>query len=171
MVATGGYIAALAGGSGQQSLYEGYLAQMQQRVFDPIGMENTTFRFDEVEADPDHATPHGVNVLFEYHPIPLSTEELLTPIAPAGASWSNVRDMARYLITEMNQGVSPDGKRVVSAENLKVTWQPQVAISADTSYGLGWIVDKYEGCPCCPTVATPWASPRTWPSCPRPGWA
>ena len=74
-------------------------------------------------------------------------EEFVTPIAPAGAYWSTGQDMARYLITELNKGVSPDGKRVVSAENLQVTWTPQVSITAESSYGLGWIIDQYKGQP------------------------
>jgi len=54
-------------------------------------------------------------------------------------------DMGRYLTTELDQGVAPDGTRVVSAVNLAVTWEPQVPISAEASYGLGWIIDEYKG--------------------------
>ena len=61
--------------------------------------------------------------------------------------WSNVRDLARYLITVLDQGVVPSGPRVVSAENLKLTWEPQVPISADVSYGLGWMIGEYKGLP------------------------
>ncbi len=145
MVGTGGYIAALAGGATYADLYNGYLAQMQARVFDAIGMPNTTFSFEQVRAAPDHATPHGLTLGGDYIPLPLSDEELLRPIAPAGASWSNARDMARYLITELNRGVSQEGRRVVSEQNLGVTWTPQVPVSAETSYGLGWFVDSYKG--------------------------
>jgi CubicO group peptidase (beta-lactamase class C family) len=137
--------AALAGSRGPAGMYDAYLQQMQQRVFDPIGMSRTTFRFEEVAADLNHATPHGENVLYEYGPLPLSVERLLIPVAPAGASWSTARDMARYLMTELNRGVSPGGVRVVSAGNLGVTWQPQIAVGPDTSYGLGWFVGKYKG--------------------------
>ncbi len=147
MVGAGGYIAAVAGSGQSKDLYQAYVSQMQQRVFDPIGMSHTTFSFDKIKAAGGYATPHGLNISCEYYPIPLSTEELLSPIAPAGASWSTASDMARYLITQINQGVSPDGKRVVSAENLQVTWEPQVRVGADTSYGLGWFVDKYKGLP------------------------
>ncbi len=145
MVASGGYIAALAGSSDTTDMYGAYLAQIQHRVFDPIGMAHTTFNFEEVAAAPDHATPHGEDALYEYSPLPLSVERLLIPVGPAGASWSTARDMARYLITELNRGVSPDGVRVVSEKNLEVTWQPQVAVNADTSYGLGWFVGHYKG--------------------------
>jgi CubicO group peptidase (beta-lactamase class C family) len=147
MVGSGGYIAAVAGSGQSNDLYQGYVSQMQQRIFDPIGMSRTTFSFDRIKAAGDHATPHGLNLAHEYQPIPLSTEELLAPIAPAGASWSTASDMARYLITQINQGVNPDGQRVVTAENLHVTWEPQVQVSADASYALGWFVDEYKGLP------------------------
>src|SRR5690606_37785627 len=44
-----------------------------------------------------------------------------------------------------NAGVAPDGIQVVCAENLATTWEPQVPISANSSYGLGWFVDEYKG--------------------------
>jgi CubicO group peptidase (beta-lactamase class C family) len=70
---------------------------------------------------------------------------MLLPVAPAGALWSNAHDMALYMITELNEGISPNGERVVSAENLKKTWEPQVEITANIRYGLGWMVDEYHG--------------------------
>lgn len=148
MVAAGGYIAAIAAGGNYGTLNADYFAAMQERVFDPIGMTRTTFDFATVLADGDHAVPHGGafdETNSYYLPLPIETEELLLPVAPAGAAWSTANDMARYIITQMNQGVSPDGERVVSAENLLTTWQPQVSIDATTSYGLGWIVGDYKG--------------------------
>jgi CubicO group peptidase (beta-lactamase class C family) len=150
MVAAGGYIAAVAAGGSYGTLDADYFAAMQERVFDPIGMTRTTFDFATVLADDNYALPHG-SAFDEtdayYLPLPIQTEELLLPVAPAGAAWSTANDMARYLITQMNQGISPDGEQVVSAENLLTTWQPQVSISATVSYGLGWIVGDYKGAP------------------------
>src|SRR6185295_19399506 len=93
----------------------------------------------------NYGIPHGVSGSGDYVPMSVNIERLLTPMAPAGAVWSNVNDMARYLITELNQGVSPDGTRVVSAENLGVTWTPQVAVAANSQYGLGWFIDDDAG--------------------------
>jgi CubicO group peptidase (beta-lactamase class C family) len=145
MVATGGYIAArTAGGSGD--LYADYLAQMQKRVFNPIGMASTTFSFDRVRANRNYAIPHGLTAAHEYVPISLDIEERsLATTAPAGTSWSNAQDTARYLITQLNRGVAPNGRRVVSARNLKVTWQPGVEISPGVHYGMGWIIADYRG--------------------------
>ncbi len=146
MVATGGYAAAVAAGGAEGSLHEAYVAALQERVLGPIGMTDSTFSFDEAAAG-EHATPHGSTLAGGYAPIPLSAEGFLAPIAPAGGLWSNVGDMARYTLTQLERGVAPDGTRVVSEENLRETWQPQVPISADTSYGLGWLIDDYKGLP------------------------
>jgi CubicO group peptidase (beta-lactamase class C family) len=145
MVAAGGYLATLATGADYGDLYDSYVTLMQEGVFDPMGMSSTTFSFDEVQASGDYANPYGLTVLGDHVELELGIEAVLVPIGPAGALWSNVADMANYLITSLNAGVSPGGTRVASAENLAVTWQPQVDISADASYGLGWIVEDYEG--------------------------
>ncbi|HEU5249667.1 MAG TPA: serine hydrolase domain-containing protein, partial [Thermoanaerobaculia bacterium] len=129
LVAAGGYIAAWAARGASRDLYTNYLAQMQARVFDPIGMSATTFSFDRALVNPNRATPHGKTVAGEYRPISVDLEKPLTPFAPAGAEWSTARDVARYLITQLNRGVAPEGKRVASAENLTATWQPQIEIA------------------------------------------
>jgi len=43
----------------------------------------------------------------------------------------------------LNEGVAETGQRVVSAENLSLLWQPQIAIDSRVSYGLGWYVEDY----------------------------
>jgi CubicO group peptidase (beta-lactamase class C family) len=145
MVATGGYLAALAGGGTYGDLYAEYAALMQAKVFDPMGMTHTTFSFEEVEAGGAYATPYGRTPTGDLVPLSLDDERVLMPMGPAGALWSNVLDLAKYLITDLSGGVAPDGTRVVTGENLAVTWEPQVQITADASYGLGWIVEDYHG--------------------------
>jgi CubicO group peptidase (beta-lactamase class C family) len=147
MVAAGGYIAAVAASGKPTQFYEHYVAEMQRRVFDPIGMHATTFSLAEVAASADYARPHSVNLKLAPVALPLGVERAVTPVAPAGAVWSNALDLARYLVTELQQGVAPNGVRVVSAEGLSETWKPHVAVSAKASYGLGWFVDEYKGQP------------------------
>lgn len=147
LVATGGYAAAAAFDD-SVGLGIAYRNGMQELVFDPIGMDNTTFDSSAVEARGDYATPHGAYLDGTYQPIPLSLEEaLLLAIEPAGGAWSTVGDLARYMLTMIDRGVTPDGERVVSEENLDVTWQPQVPIDASTDYGLGWILSSFGGVP------------------------
>ena len=147
MVATAGYIAADAAEGGTADLETEYERALQERILDPIGMENTTVLFDTVRARGNYATPHMLTLENTYVPISMDVEGVLIPVAPAGLHWSTLDDMAKYMITQLNEGVAPDGTRVVSAENLKETWKPQIALSNEASYGLGWIVTEYKGVP------------------------
>ena len=145
MVAAGGYAAAAADGAEHGALFDGWLASMRARVFEPIGMRDTLVRPEGVLARDDVAVPHGMNLDGSYRPLAFETERVVLPVAPAGAAWSTVRDMGRYLVTELSLGVAPDGERVVSEANLRETWQPQVPIDASTHYALGWMVGEYKG--------------------------
>lgn len=147
MVATGGYLAALADGGSYASLFEDYSASLQARILDPLSMTRSTMDFESVLADDNYAQPHGININGEYVEIPVDYERFALPVAPAGALWSTGEDMAQYMIMEMNRGVAADGTRIVSEENLAQTWQPQVQITAQSSYGLGWFVEDYQGLP------------------------
>ncbi len=147
LVGTGGYAAATAAGAEFGNLFDGYSATLAENVLAPIGMTNTTIYFDEVRARNNYAMPHSAGLDGHYEPLPLAIEEILVPIAPAGAHWSTLEDMTRYLLTELALGVAPDGTRVVSEENLRETWEPQVPVSADVDYGLGWFVSDYKGLP------------------------
>lgn len=145
LVATGGYAAAAATGATFGDLFAGYQAALQSHVLDPIGMTNTTVAFADVHARANYALPHDLGLNGVYQALPLEFEEILVPVAPAGAHWSTLEDMAAYLQTELAVGVAPNGTRVVSEANLRETWQPQVPVSADTDYGLGWFVGDYHG--------------------------
>ena len=126
MVAAAGYLAALAAGAEYGSLGDAYIDLVEERIFEPLGMDSTTFSFEEALASDNVAVPYGLFTDFTFQPIPYEVEEAFaTPIAPAGGAWSNVLDMAQYMIMQLNGGVAPDGTRIVS-EDLRHTWQPQV---------------------------------------------
>lgn len=147
MVATAGYIAGHVAQPDIADLAEAYAAALAERVTGPLGMTNTTMSFADVEARGQYATPHGLLLTGGVGPISLEIERSLEPIGPAGAHWSTLNDMARYMVAQLNPGVAADGTRVVSEQNLLVTRLPQVQISADTAYGLGWMVGAWRGLP------------------------
>lgn len=147
MVATAGYIAGQVAEGNHGDLPGDYAKALQDRVLGPIGMISTTLSFQQVEEEGNYAIPHTAMLDRSYAPISLDVERFLQSIGPAGAHWSTLNDMARYMITQLADGVAPDGKRVVSAENLNVTRKPQIAINANASYGLGWMVTSYHGQP------------------------
>lgn len=146
MVASAGYLAALVAGGEYGTLYKDYVTLLEERVFTPLGMDSTTFSFEGALASDNYAVPYGLYTDFSFKPLPFEVEEaFLVPITPAGAAWSTGLDMANYMIMELNEGVAADGTRIVSEENLKRTWQPQVAMTALDDYGLGWIVSDFHG--------------------------
>jgi CubicO group peptidase (beta-lactamase class C family) len=143
MVAAGGFIAAHAFAP-QRSLADAYATAMQLKVFDPIGMSSTTLDFATV-ARGDHADPHALAIDGTTRAMPLSIEGDVGPIAPAGGVWTTLRDMERYVATELRDGVTPDGARVVSEANMRERLRPRVRSSAHDSYALGIGIGTYSG--------------------------
>ena len=144
MVAAGGYLAAMAAGGKYGDLAQAYADLMQKRIFDPLDMASSTFSIGKAVASGNFATPY-YSSMTGYEAIPPEIEGVFTPMAPAGALWSNADDLGKYLVMLLNDGVAANGQRVVSAENLAYLWKPQIAIDSKMSYGLGWDVENYHG--------------------------
>jgi CubicO group peptidase (beta-lactamase class C family) len=156
LIASAGYALGVANGSGSDDLGAAYDLAMRQRVFDPLGMPRTTFDPEAAVATGDYAQPHAVTLAGELKPVPLTAERVLLPYRPAGALWSNAREMARVAQMELARGVAPNGTRIISPENLEETWAPGVAVpdvyggppqmtATMAHYGLGWMVGEYRG--------------------------
>ena len=79
--------------------------------------------------------------------MPVTEEVILEPVGPAGSLWSSANEFGRYLQMQLQDGISPDGVQVVSADNLLHTREPQVQMNANMSYGLGWMISDYHGLP------------------------
>jgi CubicO group peptidase (beta-lactamase class C family) len=146
-----------ADGGSPHDLSHAYAIALRERVLNPIGMPQTTLVLTDVLAADDYATPHAADVTGALQPLPLLTDDAwLVPVAPSGALWSSASEMARYVQTELRNGINPDGRRVVSTENLERTWQPSVALQAGPGtppdmaafaghYALGWVLGAYGG--------------------------
>jgi CubicO group peptidase (beta-lactamase class C family) len=145
MVAAGGYAAAHAVDP-KRRWNEAYDEVMHRTVFGPIGMKSTTFDF-AVARRGDHAMPHARSIDGAEHEIPLSEEDFVTPLRPAGAAWSNLHDMERYVMTEIDRGVTPEGKRVVSEANLIERRRARVRAGEHESYALGLGVGTFRDLP------------------------
>ncbi|MCB0210988.1 MAG: serine hydrolase [Anaerolineae bacterium] len=140
VVATGGYVAALAAGSRLDNLDQTYAALLQQRVFDPTGMTTASLSMEATQASPNHATPHDFTLFGEAVPTHYHID---TGITPAGGVTASVLDLAHFVMMQLNRGVSQTGVRVVSEQNLTETWRPEIEIVPDFSYGMGWFIEKY----------------------------
>lgn len=147
MVAAGGYIAALAAGATYgEDVFETYVDLIQTRVFDPLGMNDSTFDFDAALADENHAMPTAYDLVTEEMvSIPIDVERFALSVAPAGAVWSNVNDMAKYMQMQLSHGVAADGTRIVSEENLMQTQTGTILVGGNTYYAMGWMIEAYKG--------------------------
>lgn len=144
MLSAGGYLAGMAAGGEYGNLADAYTQVMQERILDPLEMTSSTFSIQQALASGNYATPYYTG-LAGFHATPPEVEGVFTPIAPAGALWSTTEDMSKYLIMLINHGVSPNGQRVVSAENLEYLWEPRVLHDTNLNYGLGWEIEDYHG--------------------------
>jgi CubicO group peptidase (beta-lactamase class C family) len=116
---------------------------MQQRLFDPLGMKDTTFWFTEEQQVGRLAKsykPNASKTDLEETPIgqltyPL-TDRRRQPM-PAGGLFSTATDVARFCQMVMNGG-ELGGRRYLSEASVKQMTSRQTAENLKESYGLGW---------------------------------
>lgn len=140
MAAAAGYIGAHLEYPNRE-LGAAYDEAMQRKIFDPLGMKSTTFDYARALAG-NHASPHGDDIDGKPTVASMAINYSIYPARPAGAVWTSSHDLIRYVQDELSLGVLPNGKRLVSAENLLMRRAPQVMLGEDSSYGMGLIVDR-----------------------------
>jgi CubicO group peptidase (beta-lactamase class C family) len=117
---------------------------MQEMIFDPLAMGETTFDMARALAA-DHASPHGDDIDGKPTLASMDFNYMVEPYRPAGGAWSSAHDLIRYVEDELTQGRLANGKRLVSAQNLLARRQPNVPIGEDAAYGMGLEIDKSWG--------------------------
>jgi CubicO group peptidase (beta-lactamase class C family) len=140
MVAAGGYIAARTYGP-KLKLAQAYAKAMRDLVFRPLGMRHTRLTVAAARRL-EHASPHGMNLKLEVVPTRYTDELAVESVLPAGAAWSCLKDMERYLLVELGRGVTPEGQRLVTERNLLKRRQPYARITDKLHYGLGLMVER-----------------------------
>ncbi len=121
-----------------------YDEAMRTKVFDPLGMKTTTFDFAKALKG-DVAQPHGDDVDGKVTRARMDLNYSVVPVRPAGGVWTSARELAHYVEMELAKGMLPNGKRLVSAENLLARYEPNVIVSADVTYGMALMVDTRWG--------------------------
>jgi CubicO group peptidase (beta-lactamase class C family) len=121
-----------------------YDSAMQLRVFGPLGMQSTTFDYAAALRG-NHAMPHAPDIDGKTAAALMEANYAVIPVRPAGAAWSNVRDMLAYVGMELREGTLPGGERYISREALLARRAEQVPIGKDAIYGMGLMtVTKYD---------------------------
>ncbi len=145
MIAAGGYIGATVLGAKPEELGSRYAQGMQERVFGPLGMTQTTLEGDPaVEAAP-HGAPHYLSPDGGWAPLDPRAERIVRPVNPAGGVWSSARDMGRLAGVLLRGGLDAQGQRVIAQETLQAAWTPRVQVKDRTHYGLGWFLGQHQG--------------------------
>lgn len=121
-----------------------YDKAMQEAVFDPLGMTETTFDYERALAG-NVAMAHAPDVDGNPAHAIFEINRSVIPLRPAGAGWSNVNDMLKYIAMELAEGALPDGSQFISKEVLLERRDEKVAIGNNVTYGMGLKVDKTWG--------------------------
>ncbi len=121
-----------------------YDEAMQKKIFDPLGMSSTTFDMARALKG-NHALPHGDTVDGQPSIASMDFNYSVMPHRPAGGVWTSAHDLVRYVQLELNRGKLPDGKRLVSEENILMRRIPQIQTGEDQSYGMGLSIDRTWG--------------------------
>lgn len=153
-----GYAATIAAGGAPDDLNHAYHQAMRDRLLIPLGMTHSTFALDQLLTDGNYTNPHAADIKGRTEPISLLATAGVAELGagPAGALWSSARDMARWLSMQLANGITPDGRRVISVANLLRTHAPRVPIEPESDlpalindasdhYAMGWEVGTYKG--------------------------
>jgi CubicO group peptidase (beta-lactamase class C family) len=127
---------------------------VRTRIFTPLGMTGTIATAATLDAQPNVAAPH-----YEIDGTVTAVRNAsVDSVAPAGAVWSSVRDMAEWLRMLLAGGTAPGGQRLLSPKVVTELFTPQTMVGEDafyptarltkphwTTYGLGWFQADYAG--------------------------
>jgi CubicO group peptidase (beta-lactamase class C family) len=145
MAAAAGFIGGAKAVPGKE-LGAAYDEAMRTKVFAPLGMTTTTFDFAQA-LEGDVAQPHGDDVNGNVVRARMDLNYSVVPVRPAGGVWTSPRELARYVEMELAKGVLPNGKRLVSQENLLARYKPNVIVGEDVTYGMALMIENTYGIP------------------------
>jgi CubicO group peptidase (beta-lactamase class C family) len=122
-----------------------YEAFLQERLFTPLGMKDTTFwpNKEQITRLATSYKPNADKTDMEEMPIAQLTYPLDDPgrqPMPAGGLFSTAQDIERFCRMILNGGVF-EGKRVLSEEAIREMTRKQTGEAVPESYGLGWATD------------------------------
>lgn len=109
-----------------------FAAYLDAKLFTPLGMDDSIVALNSRHTIPGlpkgHVTAYGTA-------IPISDMEKL--LSGSGGVVTTAADMGQWLSMHTNNGVSPSGKRLLSASLLEESYSPQ---PGSENYGLGWSI-------------------------------
>lgn len=130
-------------------------AFVKTRILDPLGMDNTYTNLNYIQDRKNVATPH----LVEKGKIRVIEPDSFDPErvnGAAGAIYSNVDDLANWLLVQLNGGKYGDNlsSQLFSPQSQHEMWKIHTTLSVDRNprynshfagYGLGWRLTDIKG--------------------------
>ncbi|MGH2648818.1 MAG: serine hydrolase [Ginsengibacter sp.] len=123
---------------------------IQKRILDPLNMSSTAPSYNRLKDKSNVIDPHapvdGV--------VQVVRRDVNETLDAAGGIYSNLTDMCKWIIMQMNNGKYDDGKKLFSEEVHEEMWTPQtiIPVRGETpynthfaSYGLGWFLSDVHG--------------------------
>jgi CubicO group peptidase (beta-lactamase class C family) len=124
-----------------------------ERILEPLEMNRTVCSTSDLPAMQNVSAPHN-----DYD------EDIITidwlnwdNIAPAGGLISSVNDISKWLIFQMNRGITKNGDTLINPERFREMWAAQTVQDVSSfserfwpsthfkAYGLGWSLMDYHG--------------------------
>jgi len=124
---------------------------VKDKIFAPLQMHASNFSVDDSQLQSDYALPY-MDEGDQVKRIPFRNLDL---VGPAGSINSNLLDMAKWVMLQLNKGVY-QGQQVISEGALMETHRPHIPCELSywgmkeltmACYGLGWWIEPYRGHP------------------------
>jgi len=121
---------------------------VQDRIFGPLGMNDSNFSVEDSKKAPDFALPY-MEKDDKVIEIPFRN---IDTVGPAGSINSNVIDMADWLLLNLSKGKFGENQ-IISEGSLNEIHSPQMISSKSfkydesfySTYGMGWGITAYRG--------------------------
>jgi CubicO group peptidase (beta-lactamase class C family) len=120
--------------------FDDYVAE---HILKPLGMSSSTLLFKQADAAKlaaGHRKKGGTVTVVEHYPYNRAH-------SPSSNLHSNVVDMARWAIANLNRG-ELDGRRILKGSTYDLMWKPVSQRTPTTSVGISWFLSEIDGNKC-----------------------
>ncbi|MEW5800143.1 MAG: serine hydrolase [Bacteroidota bacterium] len=127
---------------------------VRTRIFNKLGMNNSTLTFTEAVRKGNNATPHA-EIHGVVRPVAASDSDKTNPAATIN---TNAEDIAKWMICQIDSGKLPDGSRLFSGSTTQTLWSVATPIGVGkvakelaplqpnfAGYGGGFFLRDYRG--------------------------
>jgi CubicO group peptidase (beta-lactamase class C family)/D-alanyl-D-alanine dipeptidase len=125
----------------ERTQHESFYPYLKRAVLAPMGLDHSAF-----EPLPDLKAHLAKASMWTLDGRRFDAPTFQLGMGPCGSMYSTVLDLGRFVEILLAHGVTPEGKRVLSAATLDSMWTPQFAPpGAMNGYGIGFNIGRLDG--------------------------